>query len=185
MGIMKDQKWEGIISELKAGVTDPSHPFKFSTLATLGLGNLPRLRTVRIRDFDPQNMRLTFYTDSRSKKILHIKENNKVSLLFYHPEKLLQLRMEGLAVREKDEEILEGLWDRIEERSQLDYLTASAPGTEIQNPDKIEYIKERTYFSAVYILPFKIELVQLKRPNHIRIRYSKREGDWKSDYLVP
>ncbi|MGB5403097.1 MAG: pyridoxamine 5'-phosphate oxidase family protein [Robiginitalea sp.] len=182
---MKDQKWEGIISELKAGVTDPSHPFKFSTLATLGLGNLPRLRTVRIRDFDPQNMRLTFYTDSRSKKILHIKENNKVSLLFYHPEKLLQLRMEGLAVREKDEEILEGLWDRIEERSQLDYLTASAPGTEIQNPDKIEYIKERTYFSAVYILPFKIELVQLKRPNHIRIRYSKREGDWKSDYLVP
>lgn len=57
---MKDQKWEGIISELKAGVTDPSHPFKFSTLATLGLGNLPRLRTVRIRDFDPQNMRLTF-----------------------------------------------------------------------------------------------------------------------------
>ncbi|MGB5508522.1 MAG: pyridoxamine 5'-phosphate oxidase family protein [Robiginitalea sp.] len=182
---MKDQKWEGIISELKAGVTDPSHPFKFSTLATLGLGNLPRLRTVRIRDFDPQNMRLTFYTDSRSKKILHIKENNKVSLLFYHPEKLLQLRMEGLAVREKDEEILEGLWDRIEERSQLDYLTASAPGTEIQNPDKIEYIRERTYFSAVYILPFKIELVQLKRPNHIRIRYSKREGDWKSDYLVP
>ena len=95
---MKDQKWQGIIGELKGGVTDPNHPFKFGTLATLGLGNLPRLRTIRIRDFDPQNMRLTFYTDSRSKKILHIKENNKVSLLFYHPKKLLQLRLEGLAL---------------------------------------------------------------------------------------
>ena len=182
---MKDHKWEGIISELKDGVTDPNHPFKFTTLATLGLGNLPRLRTIRIRDFDPQNMRLTFYTDSRSKKILHIKENNKVSLLFYHPEKLLQLRMEGLAIRERDEEILQGLWARIGEKSQLDYRTAIAPGTEIQNPDKIEYVEERSYFAAVYILPFKIELVQLKRPNHIRIRFSKREGDWKSDYLVP
>ncbi|MGB5190443.1 pyridoxamine 5'-phosphate oxidase family protein [Robiginitalea sp.] len=182
---MKDQKWEGIISELKAGINAPSHPFKFSTLATLGLGNLPRLRTVRIRDFDPQNMRLTFFTDSRSKKILHIKENNKVSLLFYHPEKLLQLRLEGLAVREKDEQVLQGLWDSIKGPGQLDYRTTSAPGTEIQSPDKIEYMKERSFFSAVYILPFKIELVQLSRPHHIRIRFSKREGDWKSDYLVP
>jgi pyridoxine/pyridoxamine 5'-phosphate oxidase len=182
---VKDQKWEGIIGELKGGVTDPNHPFKFGTLATLGLGNLPRLRTIRIRDFDPQNMRLTFYTDSRSKKILHIKENNKVSLLFYHPKKLLQLRLEGLAIRERDEDILYGLWERIGEKSQLDYRTSIAPGTEIQNPDKIEYVKERSYFAAVYILPFKIELVQLKRPNHIRIRFSKREGDWKSDYLVP
>lgn len=182
---MKEQKWEQIIRELKAGVNESAHPFRFATLATLGLGNLPRLRTIRIRGFDPEKMQLTFYTDSRSKKILHIKENNKVSLLFYHPDKLFQLRLEGLAIRERDEDILQAHWEHVDGNSQLDYLTSTAPGTEIKDPDKIEYIEEASYFSVVYILPFKIELLQLKRPHHLRIRFSKREGIWKSDYLVP
>lgn len=182
---MKEQKWDEIIREIEAGLQDPAHPFKLATLATVGLGNLPRLRTVRIRDFDSQHMRLTFYTDSRSKKILHIKENKKVSMLFYHPEKMLQLRLEGLAVRERDETVLQTLWKQIEGNSRQDYLTVSAPGTEIQSPDKIEYLKEQSFFSAIYILPFKIEYLQLKRPNHLRIRFSKQEGNWKSDFLVP
>ena len=66
---------------------------------------------------------------------------------------LLQLRLEGLAIRERDEDILHGLWERIGEKSQLDYRTSIAPGTEIQNPDKIEYVEEQSYFAAVYILP--------------------------------
>jgi pyridoxine/pyridoxamine 5'-phosphate oxidase len=182
---MKEQKWDEIIMEMKAGLQEPSHPFKLATLATVGLGSLPRLRTVRIRDFDPQNMRLTFFTDSRSKKILHIKENKKVSMLFYHPEKMLQLRLEGLAMRERDEAVLQNLWEGIEGNSRQDYLTATAPGTEIKNPDKLEYLEEQSFFSAVYILPFKIEYLQLKHPHHLRIRFSKQEGNWKSDFLVP
>lgn len=182
---MEEQKWDEIRRELEAGLNDPSHPFRFATLATLGLGNLPRLRTIRIRDFDPELMQLTFYTDSRSKKILHIKENNKVSLLFYHPDKLFQLRLEGLAVRERDETVLQLHWEGVEGNSQLDYLTTTAPGTEIKDPDKIEYLEGNPYFSVIYILPFKIELLQLNRPHHLRIRFSKREGSWKSDFLVP
>jgi pyridoxine/pyridoxamine 5'-phosphate oxidase len=182
---MKEQKWEEIRRELKAGLNDPSHPFRFTTLATLGLERLPRLRTIRIREFDPENMQLTFYTDSRSKKIMHIKENNKVSLLFYHPDKLLQLRLEGLAIRERDEEKLNSHWARIENKSKTDYLTSRAPGTEIIDPDRVEYLEDASFFSVIYILPFKIEFLQLKRPNHLRIRFSKREADWKSDYLVP
>ena len=78
---------------------------------------------------------MTFYTDSRSKKILHIKENNKVSLLLYHPDKLMQLRIEGLAIRERDEEVLQAHWSRVEGGSQKDFTTTSAPGTEILNPE--------------------------------------------------
>lgn len=182
---MQEQKWKEITRELEAGLSDPLHPFRFGTLATLGLGNLPRLRTVRIREFDPEKMKLTFYTDSRSKKIMHIKENNKVSMLFYHPAKLLQLRLEGLAIRESDETVLQRYWEAVEGNSKLDYLTTTAPGTEIVDPDKVEYLNDDPYFSVIYILPFKIEMLQLKRPHHLRIRFSKREGTWKSDYLVP
>ena len=183
---MVEQRWEQITAELSAGLQDPGHPFRFATLATVGLGSLPRLRTVRIRDFDPEKMQLTFFTDSRSKKILHIKENNKVSLLFYHPDKLLQLRLEGIAIRERDPSVLKSFWKQIQGKSQLDYLTSSPPGTEIKNPDLVEYLdEEEPYFSVIYITPIKIEYLQLNRPNHLRIRFSKREGSWKSDFLVP
>lgn len=182
---MANHIWNMVKTELKKGVKETSHPFKFATLATLGLERLPRLRTIKIREFDQESLQMTFYTDSRSKKILHIKENNKVSLLLYHPEKLMQLRIEGLAIRERDEAVLQEHWSRVDVASQKDFTTSSAPGTEIKHPEKIEYIDRDDYFSVVYILPFKVEYLQLKRPNHLRVRFSKREGDWKSDYLVP
>jgi hypothetical protein len=182
---MADHVWNSVLSELQKGVEEKSHPFKFATLATLGLERLPRLRTIKIRDFEPESLQMTFYTDSRSKKILHIKENNKVSLLFYHPDKLMQLRIEGLAIRERDEAVLRDHWSHVEGPSQKDYTTSTAPGTEIKHPEKIEYIEQDDFFSVVYILPFKVEYLQLKRPHHLRVRFSKREGIWKSDYLVP
>ncbi len=182
---MADHIWTSVKTELRKGVEEQSHPFKFATLATLGLERLPRLRTIKIRDFDPESLQMTFYTDSRSKKILHIKENNKVSLLLYHPDKLMQLRIEGLAIRERDEAVLQEHWSRVEGPAQKDYTTSAAPGTEINHPEKIEYIYRDDFFSVVYILPFKIEYLQLKRPHHLRVRFSKREGIWRSDYLVP
>jgi pyridoxamine 5'-phosphate oxidase len=182
---MKDRIWKEVIEELQASVKQANHPFKFATLATLGLERLPRLRTIKIREFDPESLQITFYTDSRSKKILHIKENNKVSMLLYHPDSLLQLRLEGLAIRERDDEVLGEHWSRVDRKAQKDYTTVCAPGTEIQHPEKIEYLEEDAYFTMVYILPYKVEYLKLKRPNHLRVRYSKRDGIWKSDFLVP
>lgn len=182
---MADQIWNELVQELREGLQDPSHPFRLATLATLGLERLPRLRTVRIREFDPGSLRMAFYTDSRSKKILHIKENNKVSLLLYHPEKLVQLRIEGLALRERDPEVLHDHWMRVEGNAQQNYTTASAPGTEIKSPEQIEYLEQEQYFTLVYILPFKVEYLKLHRPHHLRVRFSKTDNGWKSTYLVP
>ena len=182
---MKDQIWNEIVDELEAGVQKRSHPFRFATLATIGLERLPRLRTIKIREFDPESLQLTFFTDSRSKKVLHIKENNKVSLLLYHPDKLLQLRIEGLAIRERDQEVLSEYWTRMDGNGKRDYMSAIAPGTEITNPERVEYLDQDLYFCVFYVLPFKVEYLRLKDPNHLRVRFSKRESGWKSDYLVP
>lgn len=173
------------MEELQSCLTGPGHPFCFATLSTLGLERNPRLRTIKIREFDKESLRLVFYTDSRSKKILHIKENNKVSMLLYHPQKLLQLRLEGLAFRERDPDVLQHHWNLVQDNARRDYTTVAAPGTEIANPERIEYLDKDTYFCVVYVLPFKIEYLKLKRPHHLRVRFSKDKGSWKSDYLVP
>ncbi|MEJ1222212.1 pyridoxamine 5'-phosphate oxidase family protein [Sediminicola sp. 1XM1-17] len=181
---MKATFFNELKEELKKGASDKGHPFRYCTLATVGLDNIARLRTIVLRKAT-EDLMLTFFTDKRSKKVVHIKENQKVSLLFYHPEKLMQIRIEGLAVVNNDIKSKKLLWDSIPEASRKDYTTSEAPGKEIKDPDVIEYLKDEDHFCIVEIHPFKIEYLKLKRPNHIRVRYSKNKTDWEGDFLVP
>ena len=116
---------------------------------------------------------------------MHIHENNRVSLLFYHPDKLLQLRIDGLAEIDKDKESIKSYWMSVKEAQRKAYTTATAPGSELENPESLEYLNENNYFCAVNITPFKIEYLKLKDPNHVRVNYSKTDRGWDSSYLVP
>ena len=170
--------------ELQKSLVQKRHPFRYFTLATLGLEKMPRLRTVVLRKVSEELM-LTFYTDKRSKKITHIKENNRVSLLFYHPKKLLQVKVEGVATIVQETSKLKDSWNGVQPKSRKDYTTVNSPGAEIDNPDNISYLSDENHFSMVEIIPFKIEYLKLKRPNHLRIRYSKTEDGWQGEFLVP
>lgn len=181
---MKATFFKELQTEIQKGATEKGHPFRYCTLATVGLDNMARLRTIVLRKATDELM-LTFFTDKRSKKIIHIKENKKVSLLFYHPKKLLQIRIEGLAIVNNDSKSKKLLWDAIPEASKKDYTTSETPGKEIKDPDIIEYLKDEDHFCVVEIQPFKIEYLKLKRPNHIRVRYSKNKSDWDGEFLVP
>lgn len=181
---MTDTFFQEFQDDLQKGVHKKGHPFRYCTMATVGLESMPRLRTVVLRRVS-DNLKLIFYTDKRSKKIVHIKENNKVSLLFYNPNKLLQVKVEGLATAIKDESILKKYWSGVQPNNKKDYTTRSAPGSELSNPDNLEYLKDDNHFCIVEIEPFKIEYLKLKRPNHLRIRFSKEGLDWKREFLVP
>ena len=180
---MTDYFWNELQEELKKGVEQKGHPFRFGTFATVGVDKLPRLRTIVLRHVYG-NGHLCLYTDKRSKKVMHITENPNVSLLFYHPEKLLQVKIEGLASVVTDENKLQTMWKDIPESNKKDYTTYSAPGSILKNPDNLEYLTGDHFFSMIEIEPFRIEYLKLKRPNHIRIAYAKKEG-WKGEFLVP
>ena len=181
---MKQIFWNELNEELQKAVSKKGHPFRFFTLATAGLDNLAILRTVVLRKVS-KNLDLVIYTDKRSKKITHIKENNKVSLLFYNPEKMLQLKVEGKAEIITDKIMLNKHWNAIQINNRKDYITKNAPGSVINNPDAIEYIDSENHFCMLQIQPFKIEYLKLKRPNHIRIRFSKLGEKWHEEFLTP
>jgi hypothetical protein len=176
--------WQEVQDELRQGITEKEHPFRYFTLGTVGLEKLPRLRTVVLRGIS-EDLTLTFYTDKRSKKIIHITENNRVSLLFYHPKKLTQIKIEGLAHTVKDEATLERHWTDIQPQSRKDYTTQFAPGSELSNPDNVEYLNEENHFCMVKIVPFKIEYLRLQRPNHLRVQFAKEAQTWSGTFLVP
>ena len=170
--------------DLLQGVKQNDHHFRLATLGTVGLEYLARLRIVKLRNVS-DDLVLTFFTDKRSKKILHIKENPKVSLLFYNPEKMLQLRIEGIAEIIRDKNILGQQWQKVHAESKKDYSTAAAPGSEIGSQTAIEYLNDENFFCSVEINPFKIEYLKLQKPDHMRIRFSKESNEWKSEFLVP
>ncbi|NJB70529.1 pyridoxine/pyridoxamine 5'-phosphate oxidase [Saonia flava] len=170
--------------ELKAGVSVKGHPFRFFTLGTVGLERMARLRTVVLRELTPE-LQLIFYTDRRSKKILHIKENNRVSLLFYHPEKLLQLKIEGIASIFTSDDKKKKVWQNLNAKSKKAYTSSMAPGSSITNFNEIEYLKKEDFFCWVEVEPFKIEYLKLSEPHHTRIRFSRMDTDWESEFLVP
>ncbi len=170
--------------ELQKSLVKKGHPFRYFTLATVGLEQMARLRTVVLRKITP-DLKLIFYTDKRSKKITHITENPKVSLLFYHPKLMLQLKIEGKARIIEDSETLNTYWNGIPLNSRKDYITQQAPGSAIKNPDQLAFLNQENHFCMVAIEPFKIEYLKLKRPNHIRANFSNIDGVWKGEFLVP
>jgi pyridoxamine 5'-phosphate oxidase len=181
---MVDTYFKELKSELENGAEDKSHPFRYFTLATMGVDQYARLRTVVLRATS-SDLLLTFYTDKRSKKITHIKENKKVSLLFYNPKKLLQVRIEGVATILTDKSKLDEVWKNIQENSKKEYSIASEPGSTISNPDNLDYLDGINHFCMVQIEPFKIEYLKLRRPNHLRIRFWREIKTWEGEFLVP
>lgn len=169
--------------ELINGYSKKRHPFRYFSLATIK-DSQPEIRTIVLRKLI-DDFNIIFYTDYRSEKTKHIKNNSNVSALFYHPKKLLQIKITGNAVLEKDLSKIERSWKNINDNSKKDYTTILAPGSPIKNPDLVDYSINNN-FCIVKIIPKKIEILQLKRPNHIRISYFKgKDNEWIGQFLTP
>ena len=181
---MPHKIFDKIKSELKKGARKKGHYFRYFTLATIGVDKFARLRLVALRNVS-EDLKLTFFTDKRTKKVLHIKENNRVSLLFYHHKKMIQLRIEGIAEVNKDQFKIKKSWDAIPDKSRRDYISKEAPGSTLEHKEALEFLKEGDYFSIVEIEPFRIEYLRLKRSGHTKIKFQKTASGWSSEYLVP
>ncbi|MFT7071239.1 pyridoxamine 5'-phosphate oxidase family protein [Patiriisocius sp. Uisw_017] len=180
---MKNQLLEEAKRELVNGHSKKRHPFRYFALATNENGK-PRQRTVVLRK-TLLDLSLVFYTDSRTQKIRDFQNNSEFSALFYNPKKLLQIRVVGKAELITDKEQIATYWHTIQESSRKDYTTNRTPGTPIKNPDDVAYKSKENYFCPVKLIPNTIEYLRLKRPNHLRVLFSRMDTDWSGEFLVP
>lgn len=174
-----------IKTELSKGISVNGHPFRLCVMATVGINNSARIRTVVLRDVDEQ-LNLTFYTDKRTKKVTHIRENRNVSLLFYHPELKTQIRIEGFAIVENEQNILDKLWNRLHTDAKKDYTSLEPPGTKIGQPDFVTHLKDENYFTVIKVMAQKIDYFKLMEHKHVRAAFSLEDNNkWNGTYLVP
>ena len=142
------------------------HSFVFSTVSK----NSPDSRTVILRDFDEHKPAIWFHSDIRSKKILHLEENENVSALFYDKSRKVQLRINGIADIEDDIEHNKKIWDSMRPESKLCYMGPYAPS------QKINQFEPNTLKKSAHDLDKEDEHLGLSRFCRIRIKIKKL--DW-------
>ena len=177
------QIWQNVLHELNRGALDPKHPFRFLTLATSG-AQFPQVRTVVLRHMSPA-MEFLVYTDVRTAKVRDLLETPRVSLLFYHPKKQVQVRVKAIATLHVEDALAQEHWKRVPEKRQSEYKSGLVPGTRIETPGLgWETQSESTHFSVLKFSPLSIEALQLAREGHLRMQFELAAG-WQGTWLVP
>jgi pyridoxine/pyridoxamine 5'-phosphate oxidase len=168
--------------ELLRSNVDRKHPFKLLSLATHG-GDFPQVRTVVKRHCDEQ-LNLLIYTDSRTNKVEEINSNSNVAALFYHPKKQFQIRINALAqVIENNNDLFKEHLHKVKSSNNTsDYSTMLKPGSKLEGD--IAYTHDIN-FSLVQIVPITIDVLKLNKNGHSRWFYTKQNGRWISEKLVP
>lgn len=124
-----DSIWE----MLKRGSEHFHDPFHWPILGTTGKEGC-RMRCVILRRFILPDRVLVCHTDSRAGKVHEITDSDKVSWLFYHPKKMIQLRISGTARLHKDDQFADEQWSSSGLTSRLNYCAIQPPGTVIEKP---------------------------------------------------
>jgi hypothetical protein len=177
------QIWQNVLHELHRGALDPKHPFRFLTLATSG-GQFPQVRTVVLRELTSA-MEFLVYTDVRTAKVQDLLTTPRVSLLFYHPKKQVQVRVTALATIHVGNDLALEHWKGISERRQSEYTSKLAPGIPIKKPELgWETNADSAHFSVLKFSPLSIEVLHLARDGHLRIQFELASG-WQGAWMVP
>jgi pyridoxamine 5'-phosphate oxidase len=174
--------WQAVKHELHRGALDPKHPFRYVNLGTLGNG-FPQVRKVVLRELTAE-VEFLIFTDFRSEKVKEIQNSPKVTLHFYHPKKMLQVRVEAKVEIHFQDELSERSWKGIPEVRRSEYTGTLPPGKMILSPDLGWDLGEKSFFTVLKISPQRIEALQLSRQGHLRIQFEKSK-DWKGEWLVP
>lgn len=183
--LMKESAYlEHTWHELNKGITVNSHPFRFCTLATSIDKNELKQRTLVLRSIT-EDKTLVFYTDFRSDKVAQILRNAAGSLLFYHPQKGLQLSLKGKVTILTNGLVWEKHIKNIDQTAKDDYNTLNAPGTVLENPEKLER-NSKLNFCVLEFEISTIDYLQLNRDqDHIRLIFNNTANKWKGNFVVP
>ena len=173
---------------LAQGVVNKKSKFHTPTLSTVN-GNMINSRTIILRKVDNKTKMLFFYSDSRSRKVLNIIQNNNVTVHLYEPRFKLQVQLYGYAKIENNSEKTKNIWSSLNSFSKKNYLSALSPGEKINSLDNLKYNtdnEEAFYnFSLIYFKVSKLECLQLSDVKNIRVEFVYTESSEKKYYLVP
>ena len=155
---------------------------KWIQLATINENHEPRLRTVVFREWI-DNTSFIIFTDRRSEKVIDIKENKSVEILWLFSKSKSQFRFKGKAEFIHDSK---KYWNKLSEKSKEKWFWPH-PGKirEEFSLNNISFKSSAPYDFLVIKINIEItELLELTKPFHKRYLWGK-DNNWKLIELNP
>ncbi|MEO0471445.1 MAG: pyridoxamine 5'-phosphate oxidase family protein [Bacteroidota bacterium] len=175
--------WQKLRAGLSRANQDRKHPFRLPTLCTVSEQG-PAARTLVMRHFDATTASVRIFTDRRSAKFVHIQQEARVSLHWYHPRHRTQIQMQGEA---RLMDVDADLWKQLPFSAKTSYLTVLPPGHPIDAPAEGHQMlpeDDSSHFQAIEIVPVRFELLQLHAKGHLRAEFVQG-NDFFGQWLVP
>ena len=182
------QRWFAQIRDLEVD------PTAFA-LATATRDGRPSVRTVLLKDVDARGF--VFYTNYNSRKAREIGDTRRVSLLFYWPSLVRQVRVEGgvetVSGTESDAYFasrpLESRWSvyASDQSEVIESRAALETRYELARQMYGDTIPRPSWWGGYRVIPDEFEFWQ-GRPSrlHDRLRYQRQpDGTWRRDRLAP
>ena len=200
----KEAKWDtldgvlkGIWKMLDRGATHYNDPFHWPVLGTTGERG-PHMRCVILREFSMPDRILVCHTDARAAKVREISKFSKVSWLFYHPKRKVQLRISGHATLHVDDHFADRQWAATKLSSRLNYCAIEPPGTPVESPSSglpdfllnkaptlFETEKGRQHFAAISCRIDAIDWLVLRVLGNRRARFKWDATGLNAKWLIP
>lgn len=172
-----DSLWQLATSQLARAYVDHRHPMRSAVLTTSSRP-YPASRWVVHRGIDTKGC-IVLYTDSRSPKVAQIDLVPQGQLLYYHPRKRLQIRIDTIIEIDTCSEDYKKHKARLGDRV-IDYSTSLAPGTVAEDYSQTAEV----HFAVMRCMPMRYDVLVLGKP-HQRAEYTCINGKWEGKWLVP
>jgi hypothetical protein len=182
---------------LKKGVTRSTDPFHRPVLAT-GESDGCGLRTVILRHVDPTGRTLVCYADDRSAKISEIEQSGNAGWLFYHPRKMIQVRIHGAASIHTADATADHWWLRVKGFTRLSFCAEKPPGTSLSQPSSgisQRLLKDlpnlmtgnagREHFAVIVGQVEYLDWLQLRPSGNVRARFQWTSDCLDASWIVP
>ena len=159
-----------IEKSLTRGVNDRHSDYHTLSVATLGEHTINN-RTVVLREFNSERKFLRYHTNFLSEKIIDLKKNNKIACLFYSKKDKIQIRINGKAQINNNNQLCEQKWKAMSDLSKLCYFQNHNPGRKIANPNEVKQSPNDSMsklFTIINVDIEKIDWLYLSRHGHKR-----------------
>lgn len=191
-----DDLFDAAWSLLLRGKNDRKHPYAFPVFATSSTASHPRSRTLVLRNARKDNAELWCYTDRRSHKAAGLGAGGgPASWTFWSPRARLQVNAAG-PTNWLDAEATGQIFASLPKHSRKAYATLHPPGTPAGTltdglpPDWNDRPLAATDYAGnnFGVLVTRIgtmDILQLHRNGHRRMRAARTDGQWTLSWLVP
>jgi len=141
---------------------------------------------------------LISHCDRRTPKVRQICDNPKISWLFYHPKRQIQLRLTGTAMVHTEDSTADSQWEKVRITSRLNYCTEKPPGWPAEDPTSglpdllrhkapgmFDEQGARKNFAAIVCRFDRMDWLKLRLTGNIRAQFHWEDNQPTTSWVIP